>query len=232
MPGIGAHPAARPDAAYSCDPVRIEDLDMDFTSTIVEFTRVYLAIFYSFVAAFYFMRITAKQRAGRREVVFPGARFCPTWWNHMLFRGFRVSIWMVCLWRWPFPAVDDYLGIIDALNTWPVVLAGNILLTAGFAFTVVMHFELGRQWRSGIDPDGPEILKTDGFYGYSRNPMFVGVAAAQAGFLLALPSVFSGVCLLIGWYTLYRQALSEEAHLSNRFPQQYRQYQNDVRRWI
>ena len=96
-----------------------------FDSTaIVEFTRIYLAVFYTGVAVFYAMRITAKKRAGSGEVVFPGARFASTWWNHMLFRAFRMTIWMVCLFRWPFPVVDDYLGIFVALNTWPVVLAG------------------------------------------------------------------------------------------------------------
>src|SRR5210317_605122 len=161
---------------------------MDNSSTIIEFTRVYLAVFYSGVAAFYTIRIMAKKRAGLREVVIPGATFGPTWWNHMLFRTFRVTIWMVCLLRWIFPDLDDYLGMLDFLNLWPVLLAGNILLTAGFLFTVAIHFSLGRHWRSGIDPGAPGRLRTDGYYGFSRNPMFLGIATAQLGFLLALPS--------------------------------------------
>lgn len=202
------------------------------SSAIVEFTRVYLALFYTFVAVFYTLRIVARKRSQAGGVVFPGAPLCPTWWNHMIFRFFRAAIWMVCLCRWLFPAVDDYLGIFVELNTWPVVLAGNILLTGGFLFTLRVHFDLGRQWRSGIDPAGPERLRTDGFYRFSRNPMFVGVAVAQAGFFLALPSVFSAVCLALGWYTLYRQALAEEAHLLDRFADDYARYRGSVRRWL
>jgi len=205
---------------------------MDNSSTIVEFTRVYLAVFYSCVAAFYAIRITAKKRKGLREVVFPGVRFSSTWWNHMLFRVFRFTIWMVCLFRWFFPVVDSYLGLFVDLNIWPIVLAGNILLTAGFLFAVVIHFSLGRQWRSGIDSSGPEKLRTDGFYKYSRNPMFLGVATAQVGFFFALPSVFSGICLLVGLYALHNQTLAEEAHLMNMFPKDYRHYLGHVRRWL
>ena len=205
---------------------------METGTAIVEFTRIYLAVFYSVVAAFYALRITAKKRVDSSEVVFPGGRYSSTWWNHMLFRGFRFVIWMVCLLRWPFPVVDNYLGLFTALNTWPVVLAGNILLTLGFLFAIAVHFALGRQWRSGIDPQGPGELRIDGFYRYSRNPMFGGVAVAQVGFLFALPSVFSAVCLVIGLYALRRQVLAEEGHLAKRFPEEYARYRNRVRRWL
>jgi protein-S-isoprenylcysteine O-methyltransferase Ste14 len=202
---------------------------MDSSSTIVEFTRVYLALFYTCVAAFYALRITAKKRAGLREVVFPGERFSSTWWNHMLFRALRFTIWMVCLFRYFFPGIDSYLGFFAYLNVWPIVLAGNILLTAGFIFTVVTHFSLGSNWRSGIDPNGSEKLRTEGFYKLSCNPMFLGIAAAQVGFLLAMPSVFSAGCLIIGLYTLHSQALAEEAHLMMLFPKDYQHYMGHVR---
>ncbi len=172
------------------------------------------------------------KRAGLREVVFTGARFSSTWWNHMLFRAFRLAIWMVCLFRYFFPGLDNYLGILDNLVVWPVVLAGDILLAAGFFFTVAIHFSFGSKWRSGIDPDEPEQLTTDGFYRFSRNPMFLGIAAAQIGFFLALPSVFSCVCLLVGLLALYRQALAEEAHLGKLFPEAYAQYMGRVNRWF
>lgn len=205
---------------------------MDTSSAIVEFTRLYLAVFYSFVAVFYTVRIMVRKHRDAREMVFPGERFCSTWWNHMIFRFFRAAIWMACVFRWFFPAIDENLGIISELNIWPVVLAGIVLLTAGFAFTVAVHFNLGDQWRSGIEPGEPKRLRTDGYYKFVRNPMFLGVAMAQFGFFLALPSIFSGVCLLIGLYILRRQTLAEEEHLLKAFPDDYRVYMASVRRWL
>ncbi|MDF2178883.1 isoprenylcysteine carboxylmethyltransferase family protein [Aliiglaciecola sp. CAU 1673] len=205
---------------------------MDQSLTFVDFTRYYLAGFYTFVAAFYTARILIRQKAEARAMVHPGGRGSVTWWNHMLFRVFRVSIWLICVLRCFYPSLDDYLGVAATLQTLPVLLMGLILLTMGFGFTLVVHFHLGSQWRSGIDPQGPERVLTQGVYHYSRHPMFVGVGISQLGFFLALPSVFTAICLLVGWTTLYRQALAEEQHLQERFSDAYRQYQASTPRWL
>lgn len=199
---------------------------------LIEFTRCYLALFYTGVAVFYTYRIITKKKRDVVEVVFPGEPYCSTWWNHLAFRFFRALIWLVCVARWFFPTTDNYLGVLPALQQWPVILAGNALLTAGFLLTIAVHFNLEEQWRSGIDPQGPQRLRTDRFYRYSRNPMFLGVAIAQLGFFLALPSWFSALCLLVGLYTLYQQTLAEEQHLSTVFSEDYRQYRQQVRRWL
>ena len=205
---------------------------MDSLAEITAFNRVYLAAFFTFVAAFYTVRIIYMKRVLKRELVFPGAPFCSTWWNHMMFRFFRALIWMVCLLRAFFPSLDSGLGLIAPLQQPLVILTGDVLLTLGFAFTIGVHFVLGAGWRSGVDPAGPVQLKTTGIYGRSRHPMFMGVAVAQLGFFLALPSVFTLVCLGIGWVMLYRQALSEEQYLMQRFPDAYGRYAAQVPRWL
>jgi len=205
---------------------------LESSTATIEFTRIYLALFYTFVAAFYAIRITTEKRCQQHEVIFPGNNFSTTWWNHMVFRVFRVTIWAVCVMRVFTPSLDGYLGIIPTLNVSPILLTGNILLTGGFLLTMGVHLHLGHQWRSGIDPEAPPQLWTRGPYSFSRNPMFLGVATAQAGFFLALPSVFSGICLLLGWYTLHRQTREEEAYLLERFPTDYVAYSDRVRRWL
>ena len=62
--------------------------------------------------------------------------------------------------------------------------------------------------------------------------MFCAVAVAQAGFFLALPSLFSLLCLAVGLWALSRQAKAEEEHLSQVFAEEYRQYTRDVPRWV
>tara|TARA_R110000744_G_scaffold19280_3_gene50943 strand:+ start:6822 stop:7448 length:627 start_codon:yes stop_codon:yes gene_type:complete len=205
---------------------------IDNTSAIIEFTRLYLAVFYSAVALFYTIKIITTKKNINTELIFLGERYCPNWWNHMTFRIFRVAIWMVCLVRLFVPALDDYLGLIPSLENAPMLISGNVLLTFGFLMTIAIHFSMSEKWRSGIDPIGPKKLITDGFFRYSRNPIFVSVGLSQIGFFLALPSVFTLVCLVIGLYTLYKQTIAEEAHLAAVFPSEYKHYTTNVRRWL
>ena len=207
-------------------------ISLDNTSEVVELTRLYLALFFSLVAIFYVTRILLVTKSTSADVVFAGERFCSTWWNHMMFRVFRFTIWMVSLLRLFFPTIDDYLGMISSLEKSPIILSGNVFLTCGFILTICIHFSMGRQWRSGNDPISPGHLITDGFFKYSRNPMFISVAFCQVGFFLAVPSYFSLFCLVIGSYTLYRQTLSEEQYLSKIFPIKYKIYSNKVPRWL
>ncbi|WP_413693409.1 methyltransferase family protein [Psychromonas sp. KJ10-2] len=152
---------------------------------VVDFTRVYLAVFYSFVALFYTARIIIKHKKSEtNSVVFPGQRFCNTWWNHMTFRVFRAAIWLVCLTRLVFVEFDNYLGLFSWLNNGLVIVLGDLLLTLGFVSTIFIHLSLGKDWRTGIDPSGPMHLKTTGIYGYSRHPMFVSIMLSQLGFSL------------------------------------------------
>lgn len=202
------------------------------TSEIIEFTKVYLAVFYSIVAAFYTFRVINQQRKNGKELVFAGTQYCKTWWNHMAFRFFRIAIWMVCLLRPFYPNIDNYLGMINILELSSVIGLGLILLTIGFFFTALIHYSLGSEWRSGIDLSGPGRVITGGAYQFSRNPMFICIAMAQFGFFFAIPSVFSLVCLVIGLYTLNSQTLEEEIHLSQQFPKDYAAYKSKVRRWV
>jgi protein-S-isoprenylcysteine O-methyltransferase Ste14 len=200
--------------------------------TITEFTRIYLAIFYSCVACFYTIKIIIAQKHKLVELVHPGERFSSTWWNHITFRIFRASIWMICLIRVFYEGVDNYLIMLTSLQTFPIILLGLILMTAGFSMTIIVHRSMGSKWRSGIDSQGPKQLITDGYFKRSRNPIFVCVAFSQLGFFLALPSVFTLICLLIGLLMLRRQIQSEELHLTKIFANEYRTYATDVRRWL
>ena len=141
-------------------------------------------------------------------------------------------IWLVCLARFFSPTADDYLGICTYLNNNYVVGSGLVLLSLGFSFTVFTHFAMKAAWRSGIDPNSPKALITSGLYARSRNPMFIGVIMAQIGFFLALPSIFTLMCLVIGVVAVYRQMQAEEVDLINKFKGTYQQYCQQVPRWL
>ncbi len=199
---------------------------------IIEFTRLYLAVFFTAVALFYAVRIVVLKTRYKNEVIFPGSRYCPTWWTHALFRLFRAAIWLICVLRCVNSDTDRFLMLFSELQIPALILLGNGLLTLGFLATIALHFKLGRQWRSGIDPNNPSQLITSGVYGVSRNPMFLAIGISQLGFFLAMPSLFSGICLVIGYSCLAVQTAAEEKHLSLILPKEYNYYRNRVRRWL
>ncbi len=205
---------------------------MDFSATLSDAVRIYLAVFFTFVAVFYTSRVAFLRLKERVEIVLPGQRYCATWWNHMVFRVFRVTIWAVCVLRAVDPAFDAYLGLWPAFQYPALILLGVSFLTAGFGLTLVSHFALGRHWRSGFDREGPRVLLDTGPYRFSRNPAFLGVIIAQVGFWLALPSWFSTLCLIVGALAVYRQTLSEEMHLDATIGGAYVEYKRQVPRWI
>lgn len=154
------------------------------------------------------------------------------WLGHLAFRFSRVLIWGVCIARLVWPELDKLLVVFSPLMIPQVVLPGIIMMLCGFALTLTGHFTLGVDWTSGVNPDGPQSLTCKGVYGVSRNPMFLGVLITQAGFVLALPSGFTLLCLVIGYAAVLNQVKLEERYLKQRFGQVYLKYLQKVPRWL
>ena len=194
------------------------------------FIRLFLAGFFTSVALFYSLRILLAATPTKR--LFMGSRGSSHWIGHVSFRIFRVLIWGVCVGRLLVPTLDRYLLIFPGLQIVWLNLGGVVMMVTGFCLAVSGHSNLGKQWRSGIDPDGPAELVTAKLYSRSRNPMYLGVIIAQLGFFLALPSLFTLVCLVVGVAAIVNQVKLEETHLNRRFATHYDAYRGSVRRWI
>jgi protein-S-isoprenylcysteine O-methyltransferase Ste14 len=57
-----------------------------------------------------------------------------------------------------------------------------------------------------------------------RHPLFAAIALGQIGFFLAVPSLFSLTCLLVGVGVLSVQARFEEVRMGERFGGAWRDY--------
>lgn len=115
------------------------------------------------------------------------------------FSFFWVVILLVCLVRLFWPPFDRFLIPFDGLWHPAVLLTGDALLAVGFAAAIGVHFFMGEQWRSGTrDSDRIQLIAT-GPFAYSRNPLMLCVMAAQVGLFCAMPSVFTLICLIVGW---------------------------------
>ena len=89
-----------------------------------------------------------------------------------------------------------------------------------------------QDWRSGIDHDNSRALLTQGPFARSRNPMFLAIMLGQLGLFLALPSLFTLVCLLVGVAMVHAQAIKEEHALNELYGKEYQNYKAQVPRWL
>lgn len=154
-----------------------------------------------------------------------------TWWYRQTFNVFRASILVVCLARIPWPEIDRWLGVIPALYQPPVLLAGMAALLASYSIVSYVHAYMRQDWRSGIDPDKRQPLLTQGPYGRTRNPLFLGIMLGQLGLFMTLPSVFTLICLVAGVLVIALQARREESALAGIYGNEYHHYRSEVPRW-
>jgi len=112
--------------------------------------------------------------------------------------------------------------------TMILVLAGLSLALSGFfAF---------RKAKTTLNPHTPEkstSIVRSGPYGFSRNPMYLGLAFTLLGFCayFANPLTFVAVVAFVAYITRF-QIMPEERVLLEMFGESYAQYTRSVRRWI
>lgn len=195
------------------------------------FTRHFLGSFFLLIGILFACRaLGLYARLGFSHINY-GATGSATWWNRHLFNGFRAAILVVCLVRMVWP-IDPWLGIIPWLYHPAILVSGVAMLLCSFGLASYLQAYMHADWRSGIDLDHAPNLITSGPYARSRNPLFLAVILGQLGFFLALPSLFSLVCLVVGVWVIRRQALAEEVALSVHYGEPYRQYRQRVPRWL
>jgi protein-S-isoprenylcysteine O-methyltransferase Ste14 len=104
-------------------------------------------------------------------------------------------------------------------------------VTVGLFFVVISLINLGRSTRLGL-PSESTVLKTNGLYKISRNPMYFGF------YLLTISAtiyMFNLVIFVLGVYSIiiyHLIIIGEESFLDKRFGVDYSNYKKTVRRYI
>ncbi|SFR80678.1 Protein-S-isoprenylcysteine O-methyltransferase Ste14 [Marinobacter daqiaonensis] len=195
------------------------------------FTRHFLGTFFLLIGVLFATRAMGlSARLGFSHIQY-GRSGSAAWWNRQLFNIFRAAILGVCLVRM-FADIDPWLGVFSWLYQPPVLLLGVFMLLCSFGLASYLQAYMHEDWRSGIAVENRPGLVTSGPYARSRNPLFLAVILGQLGFFLALPSVFSLACLVVGVWVIRRQALAEESALAESYGEPYRQYRQRVPRWL
>ncbi len=131
--------------------------------------------------------------------------------------------------------------VIDfTFDPWGVTIVPTARYALGAAFIIAgqgaMFSAMGRFRATGQDPrpwePSPELI-IEGIYRYTRNPMYVGFGAIQAGVGLVFGCLTPAILVPVSWWLIFHIAIRhEEAYLLEKFGEAYASYIQTVRRWI
>lgn len=87
---------------------------------------------------------------------------------------------------------------------------------------------------TNVDPSLPStVVITSGPYRFSRNPLYLGLAAAYLGLTLALDTWWGIIVLVVVLIVMHQGVIQrEERYLERKFGDGYRQYRAAVRRYL
>ena len=125
------------------------------------------------------------------------------------------------------------LSFITIIPRTMLYVIGGALLLLGLSISTPTKRQLGREHQ----PSGPgrptTKLLTDGMFGLTRNPMYLGLVLSSVGIglLFNAPWLLILLILVIGIVHIVLIA-PEEKYLAEEFGEEYEQYATRVRRWI
>ena len=142
----------------------------------------------------------------------------------LIFLGFLAAGW------WVGGLLDEpSLGL---MTDWRRGIA-LVLIAAGL---VIEGAAAGRfrRARTAVEPWKPSTaLVTDGIYGLTRNPIYLGFAVTYVGLGVGLDSPLALAMVFPCLIVMDRFVIArEEAYLERKFGEPYRAYRQRVRRWL
>jgi protein-S-isoprenylcysteine O-methyltransferase Ste14 len=141
----------------------------------------------------------------------------PAWWGGGLF--------VVAL---VLGVAAPALAAADVLTTAvpaSLRIAGLVLATVGLVAVLIAQSGMGASWRVGVDDADRTQLITGGVFALVRNPVFTSMVVAQAGLVLAVPTVVAVTSLLALVVAVQLQVrLLEEPYLLSTHGASYANY--------
>ena len=112
----------------------------------------------------------------------------------------------------------------DVLLSRAGLVAGIVLTVAGYVGTLWCYAAMGDAWRIGINTKEKTSLVNRGPYRFVRHPIYLFQIAMLAGGVLLLPTILSGVILLVHLICVLIKAVDEETYLLSVHGDAYRDF--------
>lgn len=122
---------------------------------------------------------------------------------------------------------------IERVLAWPWRLIGAPMVFAGVALSLLADQEL-KKARTPIKPfELSTALVTVGPFGYTRNPMYLGMVIVLAGLFLLLGTLTPLLVIPVFFWLIRAHFVEpEEQMLEIQFGDAYLDYKRQVRRWL
>jgi protein-S-isoprenylcysteine O-methyltransferase Ste14 len=135
-------------------------------------------------------------------------------------------------WLVPLGVISDFERIEEIDPVWAVA-AGGILAVCGLSLSVAGHLAMKRRMGDIVPWRPAAVLVTDGVYGWTRNPGYLGLWIALTGAALAfavdwLLILTVPACIIVSRVVVGR----EERYLERKFGAQYLDYKIRVPRYF
>ena len=118
-----------------------------------------------------------------------------------------------------------------SVNRWIVYSLGSIGVILGILG--VVQFSVSKTTVNSHKPENSSSVVKNGVYKYTRNPMYFGLLIVLIACAMYFGSGYSFLMILIFiWYMNTYQIKPEEEILIQLFGDEYKEYQQKVRRWI
>ena len=116
---------------------------------------------------------------------------------------------------------------------WPWNLVGIVPILVGAAIVGIADKQF-KTHQTTVKPfQLSSALVTDGVFGFSRNPMYLGMILILTGLGICLASLASLLIIpVFGWWITVRFIAIEERSLADQFGETYSLYKRRVRRWL
>tara|TARA_A100001011_G_C13967849_1_gene697999 strand:- start:216 stop:617 length:402 start_codon:yes stop_codon:yes gene_type:complete len=126
-----------------------------------------------------------------------------------------------------FPYANFTLNGINLLALVFLIIAVILLI-----FSVNKFIEI-KTTISPLKPNKTSSLVNSGIYSYTRNPMYLGLLLILFSTAFLLKNFISFLIIpLFIFFITKNQILPEEEALENLFGEEYKNYKEEVRRWV
>lgn len=130
------------------------------------------------------------------------------------------------------PASVDLVIRLPPQGPFVLSALGATLLIIGLGVLVIAQLEMGASWRIGIDEGATPGLVDTGLFRFCRNPIFLAMLIAIAGYCALLPTALSLLVWVATYLGIRLQISAEEEYLRRTYGEKYRDYAQRVGRLL